>query len=476
MKRIWLILLPIVLSLQGGILLRWWSATPVPVRVTPRTPREGAGVKQAPVSVPLSPGDHCNRLRTTFAASAGTPADISGSWPGFRGAARDNICTDPTPLADVWPEGGPPLLWSVELGEGHAGPAVYGGRVYVLDYDEVNHGDVLRCFSLGDGKEIWRRGYPVRIKRNHGISRTVPAVSEQVVVTMGPKCHVMCVDRETGELNWGLDLVRDYGTTVPLWYTAQCPLIDGDTVVLAPAGSFLLMGVDRTSGEVVWKTPNPDGWRMSHSSVVPMTFHGRRAYVYCALGGMVAVSADPNDRGRVLWKTTEWNRRIVAPCPVQIDDRRILMTSGHGAGSMMFEVTEEESGLRIRSLRAIDKTVFASEQQTPIVYNGGIFAVLPKDAGEGREQFACLGLDGDLRWRSGKEERFGMGPFLIADGKILVLEDRGTLSMLRASTSAFSLLGRSKVFDGRDAWGPMALVAGRLILRDSTRMSCLDLR
>jgi outer membrane protein assembly factor BamB len=30
--------------------------------------------------------------------------------------------------------------------------------------------------------------------------------------------------------------------------------------------------------------------------------------------------------------------------------------------------------------------------------------------------------------------------------------------------------------EGRDAWGPMALVDGFLLLRDSTRLKCVDLR
>ena len=33
-----------------------------------------------------------------------------------------------------------------------------------------------------------------------------------------------------------------------------------------------------------------------------------------------------------------------------------------------------------------------------------------------------------------------------------------------------------EVLEGVDAWGPMALVHGRLILRDLTRMVCIDLR
>jgi len=38
------------------------------------------------------------------------------------------------------------------------------------------------------------------------MSRTIPAVTENYVVTIGPKCHVMCVDAESGEFKWAIDL------------------------------------------------------------------------------------------------------------------------------------------------------------------------------------------------------------------------------------------------------------------------------
>ena len=95
---------------------------------------------------------------------------------------------------------------------------------------------LLRCLSLADGREIWRRWYRTGAKRNHGVSRTVPAVTDRWVVTIGPRCHVLCVDAERGEFLWGIDLAREYGAAEPLWYAAQNPLIDGGTVVIAPGG------------------------------------------------------------------------------------------------------------------------------------------------------------------------------------------------------------------------------------------------
>ena len=66
------------------------------------------------------------------------------------------------------------------------------------------------CYSLLDGTELWRRGYAVDIKRNHGMSRTIPAVNDKYVVTVGPRCQVMCCDAITGDLLWGIDMVREF--------------------------------------------------------------------------------------------------------------------------------------------------------------------------------------------------------------------------------------------------------------------------
>jgi outer membrane protein assembly factor BamB len=64
---------------------------------------------------------------------------------------------------------------------------------------------------------------------------------------------------------------------------------------------------------------------------------------------------------------------------------------------------------------------------------------------------------------------------MIGDGKILALDDHGLLTMARAVPESFEPLAQAKVLDGHDAWGPMALATGRLIVRDLTRMVCLDL-
>jgi outer membrane protein assembly factor BamB len=365
----------------------------------------------------------------------------------------------------------------VDLGEGHAGAAVDRGRVWVLDYDEEERADALRCFSLDTGRELWRRSYKVHVKRNHGMSRTVPAVAGRFVVTIGPKCHVLCADADTGDFLWGLDLVADFGAEIPLWYTGQCPLLDSTTAVLAPGGTDALMiGVDCATGRVLWSVPNPRGWKMSHASVMPMTLCGRRLWVYVALGGIVGVSAGEEDRGRAVLESEIWSPTVAAPSPVALGRDRILVTAGYGRGSALLRAEAKGGRIDLVEEARIDRSRFACEQHTPVFFEGRLFTVLPKDAGPGRGQLVCADREGKPLWSSGKEHRFGLGPYMIADGKILVLDDAGVLTLARAPGDRFELLARARVLHGRDAWAPMALAGGRLLLRDATRMVCLDLR
>jgi outer membrane protein assembly factor BamB len=57
---------------------------------------------------------------------------------------------------------------------------------------------------------------------------------------------------------------------------------------------------------------------------------------------------------------------------------------------------------------------------------------------------------------------------------LYVLNDSGILTLVEAGASGYVQLARAKVLDGLESWGPIAVASGRLIVRDLTRMVCLD--
>jgi outer membrane protein assembly factor BamB len=405
--------------------------------------------------------------------------ELSETWPRFRGSDFDNISKSPVKLIEKFGSTGPKILWSVELGEGHSGAAIYKGLAYVLDYNEEKRADILRCFSLIDGKELWARGYNLNVKRNHGMSRTVPAITENYILTMGPMCHVMCLDRETGNMRWGLDVAKDYESEVPLWYTGQCPLIDDNNAIIATGGKALMIAINCETGEKIWETPNPAGYKMSHSSVLPFTFGGRKMYVYSPIGSLVGIAADGPDAGKILWETPVWNHSVVAPSPVCMPDGKIFMTAGYGAGSMMVQLKENGGTFSVEVLTKYPpKDGLASEQQTPLFWQGHLIGIMPKDGGSMRNQLVCINPNDPQKmvWTSGTENRFGLGPYFIADNKLFILNDDATLTIARPSTSKYIQLDQVKIIeDGHDAWAPFAIGNGYLLMRDSKKMVCIDL-
>jgi len=401
---------------------------------------------------------------------------LTGKWTQFRGAESDNIVKNTKPLIDSFGGEEPKILWEVLLGEGHAAPVILNGKTYILDYIEAKKQDALRCFSLETGEELWRRWYKVHIKRNHGMSRTTPAITEKYILTIGPRGHVMCVEPNSGNLLWVLDLVKEYGSEIPFWYTGQCPIIDNGVAIIAPGGKAIMIGVDCATGNVLWETANPDSLQMSHSSIMPMKLGTKETYVYAAIGSIVGISAEGYDLGKVLWKNKVFSPNVIAPSPLVLPGNRIFMTAGYGAGSILLEINEKNY-----SVSVVDhykpKHGLASEQQTPILWNGHLFGILPKDASGLRNQFVCVKPENpkEILWSSGKSERFGLGPYVWADNKFFILNDDGTLSIVKASTTGFILLDKVRIIEGHDAWGPLAIADGFLLMRDSKHMVCIDI-
>jgi len=266
--------------------------------------------------------------------------------------------------------------------------------------------------------------------------------------------------------SWHIDLVREFNVLVPEWYAGQCPLIDGDRLILGPGGDALMIAVDLATGKLLWKTPNPSQWRMTHSSITPAEFMGRRMYVYCASGGVAGVSAAD---GRLLWETTDWTVKMAnIPAPVSVGDGRIFLSGGFEAGSMLIQLHDAEDHFSVQTLFRLTAETFGASVQTPVFYRDHLLGVRQDG------QLVCLDLTGKLVWESGATNRFGNGPFLLAQGMIFVMNDDGLLTLAEASTNAFTKLAQAKVLGGPEAWGPMALADGRLILRDMKQMICLD--
>jgi outer membrane protein assembly factor BamB len=470
----------ISVSVVFAIALFWWLFKTEPLALSARVP----GMDDRPKTEKKSDSVIVGQYFDTLSAM---DAVVPGDWPRFRGPDFDNINKDTTKLAEKWDTTGPAILWRTTLGEGYAGPVVHNGRVYLLDYNERKKADALRCFSLSSGKEIWRRWYNVDLKRNHGYSRTIPAVTDKYVVTVGPRSHVMCVEPVTGKMLWSIDLEKEYGIKgtgkgriTPDFYSGQCPLIDDGVAVIAPGGKALMIGVDCLTGKVLWKTPNKDSLRMSHGSIIPMSIYGKRMYVYNAVGGVCGVSAEKENIGKLMWITTEWSPATTAASPLYLGNNEIAVFGSYGAGGARIAISNTGSGYTATVKEQHKATEgLASDQQTPILIGNFIWSVLPENAGPLKKQLVCYNKSDLLKavWSSGKENRFGrgLGPYIVSGDKLYLLDDDGNLYFFKIKDNSVTLIASHKILKGIEAWGPMAIAGKYLIMRDARNLLCLNI-
>ncbi|MEI6783878.1 MAG: PQQ-binding-like beta-propeller repeat protein [Verrucomicrobiota bacterium] len=236
---------------------------------------------------------------------------------------------------------------------------------------------------------------------------------------------------------------------------------------MAPGGkSALLLACDAETGAPLWQTPNPHGWKMTHSSIMPMEFDGQRMYVYCANNGVVGVSAKD---GSILWETTDWKISIAnVPSPLILGGGRIFFSGGYNAGSLMLRLRKEGDRIVPQTVFRLEPEVFGATQHTPVLLNDHLYAT----RADGK--FVCLTLEGKPVWTSGSGQQFGLGPFILADGLLFAMNDNGLLRLIEATPEKYVLLAQAQVLKGRESWAPLALAGGRLIARDLTRMVCLD--
>ncbi|MDL2265489.1 PQQ-like beta-propeller repeat protein [Parabacteroides sp. OttesenSCG-928-G07] len=461
-----------VVLLYVGVLIGWHMYAPrenLTIQA-PGADNRPEGLVRAANDVVI--GEYFMRYEVDFSS------ELTGKWNSFRGENSNNIVQ--TVDAITIPEEDYPVLWSVETGEGHAAPVIYNGRAYFLDYNEQLSSDALRCFSLETGEELWRRWYRVPIKRNHGFSRTVPYVSDDYIITIGPEGHVMCCDPVTGDLKWTLDMQKEFTTEVPFWYTGQCPYVDNNVLILAPAGEeVLLAGVDCSTGEIIWTTPNTLDYTMSHSSVMPMTLSGKKTYVYIGVGGVCGVSAEESDKGTLLWNTGRWQPTVVAPSPLQLSSNQIFLVAGYGNGGALLRVDRAGSGWTAAIVDQYKPNAgLASEQQTPILYNNMIISIIPKDGGGQRGRLVYYSPS-DLHtpvWSSSSDERFGLGPYLMINNKLFLFNENGELYVYDVQPRSMTLLKKQVIIEnGADAWGPLAYADGMLIVRDAHVVKCIKI-
>ncbi|MEM6364691.1 MAG: PQQ-binding-like beta-propeller repeat protein, partial [Planctomycetota bacterium] len=171
---------------------------------------------------------------------AGMPLAWSDSsdWPQWRGPNRDGKAA-PQLLLQNWPEQGPPLSWeATNLGRGYSSLAIVDGQIFTMGSDATDC--FVICLDADTGTTAWqttvsRAGTGEDYNAGWGAGpRSTPTIDGRDVFVVSDVGIVACLDRDTGDVRWSVDMVADYGGAIPKWGYSESVLVDDQRIVVTP--------------------------------------------------------------------------------------------------------------------------------------------------------------------------------------------------------------------------------------------------
>jgi outer membrane protein assembly factor BamB len=417
----------------------------------------------------------------------------AADWPQFQGPHGTGVSPE-TGLARSWPDGGPPVLWTVDLGAGFGSAAVRQGKVYVLDR-VGNRQDVLRRLDLATGRQDWTFAYDAPGELPYNGSRQAPTVEADAIFTTGPFGNLYAIDPATHQPIWSRHVVKDFQEpgapkadqpVLPTWGFTQRPAFYKDTLILAPLGPKVgLVAYEKATGKVRWKSPPLGPGTFCYASpylvalcgvdqVVVFTNTKVDAWVPAIISSVDAAT------GKVLWTLQTWKPyKLPISNPVKIGEDRLFIAGAYGVGCFALKVKKDGQAWSAEYAFK-DNNNCVAHLHTPVLYKGRLYANSFDIHAPGKAAgLVCLDLEGNLKWKSAPAATFDAGGFLIADDLIFVMHGKtGELTLVEAAADAFKPLAKARVLkaDGGTVWAPLALADGRLIVRDLHEMKCLDVR
>ena len=375
-------------------------------------------------------------------------ANNAPDWYQWRGPNRDGISTEKGWLG-VWSEGGPKVLWKTSVGIGYSTVSVSSGRIYTMGNAEKT--DTVYCLDANTGAEVWKHSYPCEAKgEGHPGTAATPTVDGKSVYTLSRDGDLFCLNADTGKVIWSKVLQKDFNAKAPTWGFACSPLVLDNWLILDVGPTLAL---DKATGKLVWQSKE---YAPSYSSPFLFQFNGlRRLAVFPATGLVVLDAENGKELGLLPWKG---GPDVNAVTPIVSDDK-IFISSGYDVGGALVQF----SGDKLTTVW--QNKNMRNHFNNCVLWEGHLY-------GFDETTLKCLDFQtGDEKW---SQRGLGKGSLMFADGKLIIMSDKGDLVIAEASPASFKEISRAKILSGL-CWTVPVLSGGKLYCRNHEGdLACLD--
>jgi outer membrane protein assembly factor BamB len=373
------------------------------------------------------------------------------------------------------------LLWKMPLpGFSAATPVVFDGRMYLPSTEKDSKRLLALCMDAATGKVLWKRAVSEANQR-FGQGNTMASSS---ACADGNGAAFLFADgtlikfSPAGEPLWRRNITELYGPlTLDFGFSSSPLLHDGKLYIsvlrrskerrsesTAQLESYLLC-VDHADGETVFKYDRPtDALEEStnaYTTPIPATFEGKTQIV--VYGGDYLTGHDPDD-GHELWRyrysDPRGNIDRLIPSPVA-DEERVYCTYPRGLKTFAVRPGDEPEQAWVYDEPGPDIS-------SPTLYQGYLYQVNEK-----QKTLTCLeAVTGAVQW-IGQLDRGDMyyASITAADGKLYLVNRRGTVTVADANPKEFKILSTLEVGE-KPVDASIVVSGGRIYLRTAENLYC----
>ncbi len=430
-------------------------------------------------------------------------------WSTIRGPAWNSKSLE-IGLAEHWPLEGPPVLWTRDLGQGYS--AFIAWDQFVATQYQDLAGQYIVCMFADTGATKWqyRYGWAYDPAGVYPGPRSTPVYDNGFVYFTSPTGLVGCLKADSGKMIWSIELERTFEVKVPGFGYSCSPIVLGNKILL-PVGArdASVVALDKATGFVLWKGVYPKPVESpirsrgtessaSYCSAYPITFQGRSCVV-ATLQNLIACY--DTETGELIWRydlSSGYDEHSAWPI---YEEPFLWITGPFQRGSELLEITtESRQPIRsVRQSRLMSNDIFSS-----VLYDGALFGFDLQEAqakthrtsrgifrcvdfrsgqelwsvGNGRLQRSPTNATSDsaiISSNSTNELLIGHATVLVADRKLILMNDLGELILARASREKYQELSRTTLLSGEICWTQPVLFHHRLYVRNHSRAVCVYL-
>lgn len=445
---------------------------------------------------------------------------LGDDWPIFLGPQGTGVSRENN-LLDKWPDDGPSIVWKKRIGTGYSAPSVLGDRLVV--HHRLKDKDVIECLDASTGKEFWKHEYDTDFTDPYGYNngpRCTPLLTKNRCYTFGAQGKLLCLDLESHQIIWERDTAKDWNVPEHFFGAGCTPILENGLLIVLVGGqpNSGVVALNPDTGKTAWESVGKATWDgvsqdennnrpykwtgkemlVSYSSPIVAEIHGQRHLLCLMRQGLVSLDPKTGQLNFKYWFRAKVHESVNAARPVVIGDK-IFLSAAYQTGMALLQVKPDGKNYNVLWR---DRAGLSTHWSTTIAVKDHLFGFSGRH--EEEAMFQCRDIaTGNLVWETngfpGNPETlrqdpatgkivdretgqpvpwpfYGRGSKIIADGKFIVLAERGTLALVKINAEKFEEISRTSFPEIHyPAWAAPVLSRGYLYLRSEDHLLCLDL-